>query len=116
MLHNHNNYYKKAFKDGIMVSKIQLSRINQIRLILIPVGIISLIISFLCFFYVIPGFEICGSACEYWWSWIIDFPPQGICILMCVARNWLYKPLFLIGVISIGITLVIEIFRVLKNR
>ena len=60
-------------------------------------GIIILSISYLCFVCIIPGFEICGSGCEYWWSWIIDYPTINECTAMCISRNALYKPLMIIG-------------------
>lgn len=77
------------------------------------IGIVSLVLSYLCFINVIAvlALEICGSYCEYWWSWIIPFPAETYCILICVPRNVLYKPLFIIGAISIGIEVVYEIFK-----
>ena len=79
------------------------------------VGIGFLIVSLLCFFYIIPGFWSCGSACEYWWSWLIDFPRQEICILMCVSRNPLYKPFFLIGTVVVTFTFLVGFYRLYQR-
>ncbi|MHA1725510.1 MAG: hypothetical protein ACTSXH_11790 [Promethearchaeota archaeon] len=47
-------------------------------------------------------FEICGSPCEYWWSWLINFPPRAYCILVCRPRNSLYKLFFILGLIFLS--------------
>ncbi|MHA2289037.1 MAG: hypothetical protein ACXABG_09640 [Promethearchaeota archaeon] len=78
-------------------------------------GFSFLTVSFMCFHYVIPGFWICGSACEYIWSWLIDFPHHGACILMCVSRNLLYIPFFSIGLIFTVLTIVLISFRVYRE-
>ena len=78
-------------------------------------GVGFLIASFMCFLYIIPGFWICGSACEYWWSWLIDFPRQEICILICVSRNSLYKLFFLIGLIVITFTSLVWFYRLYQR-
>ena len=82
-----------------MSAEIRLSRFSRLSIIFICVGTISLVVSYLFFINIfgIPFFNICGSACEWWWSFIIDIPPQGACIEVCIMRNWLYKPLFVIG-------------------
>ena len=90
-----------------------LSKRNILRLIFLSTGILFLVLSYLCFIYIIPGFEICGSACEYWWSWIIDFPQQKVCIMICVSRNELYKPFMIIGGISINYEIFLEIFNII---
>jgi len=79
------------------------------------VGVGFLIVSFMCFLYIIPGFWICGSACEYWWSWLIDFPRQEICILICVSRNALYKPFFVIGLVVITFTFLVGFYRLYQR-
>ncbi len=93
------------------------SKRNKIRLTLLSSGIACLIFSYLCFINLIQiaPFETCGSACEYWWSWIINFPPQGICILICVPRNSLYKLLFLIGCFLISIEFLMELMLLTKE-
>ena len=87
-----------------------------LRLALITCGASFLVLSWLCFLYIIPGFKICGNACEYWWSWIIDFPPQGPCILVCVPRNWLYKPFFVFGALAVVSEIIVEFLRILSER
>ena len=79
------------------------------------VGVVFLVVSFMCFLYIIPGFWNCGSACEYWWSWLIDFPRQMICILMCVSRNSLYKPFFLIGLVIVTFTFLVGLYRLYQR-
>jgi len=79
---------------------------------LIPIiGIIFLILSFLCFINIIqsPLFYECGSACEYWWTWLWNFPPQPVCILVCIPRNILYKPFFILGLSLILLDLLREL-------
>jgi len=85
-----------------------------LRIIFHCTGVIILVISYLCFINMMQNslFTICGSACEYWWSWIVNLPPQGICIALCVPRNWLYKPLFLIGCCWIIFGILIEIINI----
>ena len=82
-----------------MSEEIRISKISKLSVFLISIGTVSLVLSYLCFINVlgIPIFNICGSACEWWWSWLIDFPPQGACIKICIIRNSFYKPLFVIG-------------------
>lgn len=94
----------------------KISKINKLNAFLIVAGTVSLVFSYLFFINIIgiPIFNICGSACEWWWSWLINFPPQGACIEICIMRNSLYKPFFVIGVIldTIGLILgALEIFR-----
>jgi hypothetical protein len=93
-----------------------MSKVNLLRILLLSTGGLFLILSYLCFLYIIPGFGICGSACEYWWSWLIDFPPEGICITLCIPRNALYKPFFVIGLISIGLEILLEIVTLRQRR
>ena len=90
---------------------LSISKINILRIIFLSIGILFLLFSYLCFVYIIPGFEICGSYCEYWWSWIIDFPKQKYCLMVCVSRNELYKPLMIIG----GIIIICEILFEIRN-
>jgi len=82
---------------------------------LLLVGVGFLIVSFMCFLNIIPGFWTCGSACEYWWSWLIDFPRQKICVLMCVSRNSLYKPFFLIGLVVVTFTFLVGLYRLYQR-
>ncbi len=65
------------------------------------------IFSFLFFLNILqhPSLSICGSACEYWWSWILDIPPEPPCIEVCIQRNALYKPFFVAGLIFMLFTL-----------
>ncbi len=81
-------------------------------------GIIFLILSYLCFINVIQNsnFQICGSACEYWWSWLWNFPPQPPCILICIPRNNLYKPFFIVGLILILFELLREFIILLRIK
>ncbi len=92
-----------------------ISKINLLRIIFLSIGILFLLFSYLCFVNIIPGFEICGSACEYWWSWIIDFPIQKDCIEICVFRNELYKPFMVIGGISIICEILFEVYNLIKK-
>jgi hypothetical protein len=94
---------------------VKLSVIRRISFILIfvlliGVGVGFLIVSFLCFLYIIPGFWSCGSPCEYWWSWLIDFPRSEECAAVCVSRNSLYKPFFLIGLVVIASTILVGLY------
>jgi len=93
-----------------------ISKINILRIIFLSIGILFLTLSYLCFVYIIPGFEICGSACEYWWSWIIDFPIQRDCIEICVFRNELYKPLMIFGGISIICEIILELCNIIRKK
>ena len=93
----------------------EIKRTSFILILSLVVGISFLIVSFMCFLYIIPGFWICGSACEYWWSWLIDFPRQEICILICVSRNSLYKPFFLIGLVVITFTFLVGFYRLYQK-
>lgn len=79
-------------------------------------GFSFLVVSYMCFRYIIPGFSICGSACEYWWSWIIDFPRQDACVLICIIRNSLYRPFFLVGFIFIIIAVILVPIRFYLKR
>ena len=98
------------------MDKISDTKRNSFKLIyVLLVGVSFLIVSLMCFLYIIPGFWICGSACEYWWSWLIDFPRQEICILMCVSRNSLYKPFFLIGLVVITFTFLVGTYRLYRK-
>ena len=94
---------------------LSISKINILRIIFLSIGILFLLLSYLCFVYIIHGFEICGSYCEYWWSWIIDFPKQKYCLMVCVSRNELYKPLMIIGGISIIGEILFEIRNILRK-
>ena len=91
--------------------------INVIRIVLLASGTLFLVFSYLFFINTLPieGFEMCGSACEYWWSWIIDFPLQGICHLACVPRNILYRPFFIVGCVLIAIDIVLEIYLLVSK-
>ncbi len=95
----------------------QKKTINIIRIALLASCILPLVLSYLFFINALPmeGFEMCGSMCEYWWSWIINFPPQGICPAVCVPRNQLYQPFFLIGVCVIPIEIVFEIYLLIRK-
>ncbi|GAB4318703.1 MAG: hypothetical protein Kow0069_21970 [Promethearchaeota archaeon] len=55
--------------------------------------------SLLAFHAVLPGPTICGSPCEYWWSWLFhwSWSPGTACVALCQPRNALYRPLFLLG-------------------
>ena len=103
-----------------MMVKLRVTILLSFGLVLfLLVGASFLTVSFMCFHYIIPGFWSCGSACEYWWSWLIDFPRQGGCILMCVSRNTLYKPFFLIGLGFIYIAFSggsYRIYQVIKRK
>ncbi len=82
-------------------------------------GIIFLILSYLCFINVIQNsnFQICGSACEYWWSWLWDFPPKPpYCVAVCIPRNNLYKPFFVVGLILILLELLREFIILLRIK
>ena len=100
-----------------MSEKKNLSRINKIRLTLLSIGIGLLIVSNLCFHNVIqiPNLEICGSGCDWWWSFIIDFPPHDFCLAVCVPRNALYQPLFILGVIVISFEILLELHKLLHK-
>ncbi len=63
-----------------------------------------------------PLFEICGSPCEYWWSWVIDYPPRDICILICRPRNGLYKPFFLLGLVFLALALTLRVVFEKKKK
>ncbi|MFX0020784.1 MAG: hypothetical protein ACFE9S_00540 [Candidatus Hermodarchaeota archaeon] len=94
----------------------RFKKINTVRIVFLNLGILFLIFSYLCFIYIIPGFEICGSACEFWWSWIIDLPKYADCIEMCIIRNELYKPFMIIGGISIICEIVFEVLNIMKKK
>ena len=93
------------------------TRKNLLRILLICIGGLFLVLSYLFFINVIKidAFTECGSQCEYWWSWIINIPPQPICILVCVPRNALYKPFFVVGTLLIIIDICLEFFLILRK-
>jgi hypothetical protein len=91
-------------------------KIYIVRIIFLNLGILFFFLSFLCFIYVIPGFVICGSSCEFWWSWIIDYPKLTECIHMCVNRNELYKPFMIIGGILVICDLIFEVSNIMKKK
>ena len=99
-----------------MSEKKKMSRINKIRLTLLSIGIVFLIVSYLCFQNVIqiPDLEICGG-CDWWWSFIIDFPPHDFCLAVCVPRNALYQPLFILGVIVTSFEILLELHQLLHK-
>lgn len=91
-----------------------------VGLIFIVLGVFFFILSYLCFRNIIPApgwlndilekLDMNTSwACEYWWSWLLDFPPQGICIALYMPRNMLYKPFFVIGIGAILIEIIREL-------
>ena len=92
--------------------------LNKIHIILWVLGIITLGLSYLFFLNIfnISIFEICGSPCEYWWSWLINFPTLGPCIVVCQPRNSLYKPFFIIGIILIILGVISELINWKKNN
>ncbi|MHA1733074.1 MAG: hypothetical protein ACTSU5_14095 [Promethearchaeota archaeon] len=75
---------------------------TTIALVLLLAGLTLLAASFLCFHALLPGPMTCGSPCEQWWSWVVDFPPTGICIALCQPRNALYRPLFVAGSVFVA--------------
>ncbi|MDX1798572.1 MAG: hypothetical protein R3255_07985 [Candidatus Lokiarchaeia archaeon] len=91
-------------------------KINILRIIFLNLGILFLVLSYLCFIYIIPGFEICGSLCEFWWSWIIDFPKYIACFPVCISRNGLYQPFMIFGGISIICELILEVSNIIKKK
>ncbi len=93
-----------------------ISKINILRLVFLSLGFLFLLLSYLCFFSIIPGFEICGSPCEYWWSWFINYPKQQLCAQVCVYRNVLYKPFMIIGGILIIYEILTEIYYITRIR
>jgi len=93
----------------------RISKTNLFRLIIICTGILFLVLSYLCFIYVIPGFEICGSGCDYWWTWIFKFHHRKTCLEMCISRNELYKPFMVIGGGLIIFEMIFEIINVLRS-
>lgn len=101
----------------MILNRLYISRINKIRITLLSIGFSILIISYLCFQNIIqiPKLEFCGSACDWWWSFVIEFPPRGACIAVCIPRNSLYRPLFILGFIIIGIEILLEIHQVLHK-
>ncbi len=94
-------------------------RKNIIRTILICGGVVSFVLSYLYFLNILkfPSIPIsCANACEYWWSWIVNFPPVGPCIKVCIERNFLYKPFFVIGSILLFSELFYEIIVYTRSR
>jgi hypothetical protein len=87
---------------------------NITRIALISGGSIFLILSYLCFQYIIPGFKDCGSGCEYWWSWIIPTSNREGCLAVCVDRNALYRPFMLIGIILLFIEFLFELLSLIR--
>jgi hypothetical protein len=70
---------------------------NLFRLITLGSGSLLLVLSYLCFQGIIPGNKICGSGCEYWWTWIIPSSRRNECLAVCVWRNALYQPFMMVG-------------------
>jgi hypothetical protein len=87
---------------------------NITRTTLISSGIIFLILSYLCFKYIIPGFKVCGSGCEYWWTWIIPSSLRDGCLAVCIDRNGLYRPFMVIGAIMLLIEFFFELLILIK--
>ena len=84
-------------------------RIINISVLYFSCGVLSLFLSYLCFINIIQIsiFESpCSYPCEYWWSWLWDFPPLPPCQIECQPRNILYKPLFVIGPCFIIISII----------
>ena len=92
----------------------KFSATNITRTTLIGGGIIFLLLSYLCFEYIIPGFKLCGSGCEYWWSWIIPSSRSDVCLAVCIDRNGLYRPFMVIGAIMLLIEFFFELLSLIR--
>ncbi|MHA2337670.1 MAG: hypothetical protein ACXACX_10210 [Candidatus Hodarchaeales archaeon] len=74
-----------------------ISHKKVFRTVALSLGSIFLILSYLCFQYIIPGFKICGSMCDFWWTWIFPSSHMNECAAVCVWRNVLYQPFMIFG-------------------